>query len=303
MRFEQLKYLLNLKEIGSISRTAERMLISHQAVSKAIKSLEEELSINILNRSSQGVSFTDAGLEVCRFAEKIFAEESIFMQNIAQYQVPEASSFISETLNIYAVPRYITPSFLTFIEKIQLLYPKVKLKLHNATTQAFTQNISFDENTIFLCTVGYNNKESDIHNFKLPPALNTLMENYNLSYVLLDKQELYACVHNKSKLAAKTILTEKEATTYPSVSFTYTFDSFESRFVIDNFEQQKQLIKQGNCFGRYTKQEFYVFYSKNYSLIPFEDSATLFFLAFFPQNTKNQLIDAFLKLLSEQTRF
>ena len=34
MRLEQLEYLLSLQETGSISRTAERYIISHQAVSK-----------------------------------------------------------------------------------------------------------------------------------------------------------------------------------------------------------------------------------------------------------------------------
>ena len=57
MRFNQLKYLLYLKETGSISRTAEKMLISHQAVPKAIKSLENELSVTLLNRTAQRVAY------------------------------------------------------------------------------------------------------------------------------------------------------------------------------------------------------------------------------------------------------
>ena len=303
MRFEQLKYLLSIKETNSITRTAEKMLISHQAVSKAIKSLEDELSITILNRSAQGVSFTPAGLEVCLFAEKILFEESIFLQNIAQYQMPETPSLLSETLNIYAVPRYITPHFLSFIEKIQLSYPKAKLMLHNVTTKYFTQNIRFDENTIFLCTVGYDRSKYDLNFVELPPELNTFLKKNNLSYLLLDAQKLYACVHKSSKLAIKKMLTTDDLATFPSVSFTYTFEQFDSKFVIDNFDQQKQLIKQGNCFGRYTRQEFANFYSKNYFLIPFENEPTLFFIAFYHQNTENKLINIFMNQIMEQIVF
>ena len=303
MRFEQLKYLLILKETGSISRTADKMLISHQAVSKAIKSLEDELSVQLLNRSAHGVTFTSAGLEACNFAEKIFSEETIFMQNIAPYQFSESVSPLAETLNIYAVPRYITPDFLSFIEKIQLCYPKAKLMLHNATTKYFTQNMTFDANTIFLCTVGYSSTKQDIDSVKLPVELKTFSKEHLLSYTLLDTQELYACVHKSSKFASHSTMTFKDVEHYPAFSFTYTFDQYPQKYVIDNFEQQKQLIKQGTCFGRYTKREFQNFFSKNYSLIPFENPSSLFFIAFYPQNTDNELINIFLTSITEELLF
>ena len=303
MRFEQLEYLLSLKETGSISRTAEKMLISHQAVSKAIKSLEDDLSVTLLNRSAHGVTLTAAGLETCNFAEKIFLKKTMFLQNIAPYQLSESTSPLAETLNIYAVPRYITPAFLSFIEKIQLRYPKTKFMLHNATTKYFTQNMTFDANTIFLCTIGYSSTKQDIDSVKLPAELKTFSREHQLSYTLLDAQELYACVHKSSKFASNSIMTSKDIEYYPAVSFTYTFDQYPQKYVIDNFEQQKQLIKQGTCFGRYTKREFMNFFSKNYSLIPFEKPSSLFFIAFYPQNTDNKLVDIFLTSITEDLSF
>ena len=47
MRTEQLKYLVDVAETGSMNKTAERLFVSPQAVSKAIKQLEEELGVDL----------------------------------------------------------------------------------------------------------------------------------------------------------------------------------------------------------------------------------------------------------------
>lgn len=74
MRLEQLKCLVDIAHTGSITNSAQRLFISQQAVSKSIKQLENELGIELLIRTKTGVTLTQAGEEVVRYAENILNE-------------------------------------------------------------------------------------------------------------------------------------------------------------------------------------------------------------------------------------
>ena len=61
MKIEQIVYFLDIAQTQSISRTAERYFISQQAVSDAMKRLEQEFSCQLLRRKKNGVALTEEG--------------------------------------------------------------------------------------------------------------------------------------------------------------------------------------------------------------------------------------------------
>ncbi|MFZ7101530.1 MAG: LysR family transcriptional regulator [Peptococcaceae bacterium] len=61
MRLNQFEFLVALNSYGSFSKTAEKILISQPAISRAVKELEEELGYDILKRGKKGVEFTEKG--------------------------------------------------------------------------------------------------------------------------------------------------------------------------------------------------------------------------------------------------
>ena len=77
MRTEQLKYLVDVAETKSMSRTAERMFVSPQAISKGIKQLEQELGAELLVRTSSGVTLTPLGESVVAVAQNMLKEEQL----------------------------------------------------------------------------------------------------------------------------------------------------------------------------------------------------------------------------------
>lgn len=74
MRIEQLRYLVDLAETKSMSKTAERLFVSTQTISKSIKQLEEELGAALLFRTNAGVVLTSVGGAIAHHAEKIMQE-------------------------------------------------------------------------------------------------------------------------------------------------------------------------------------------------------------------------------------
>lgn len=61
MRLEQLQYLVEIYRSKSISLAAERSHISQPALSTSISRLEDELKVQLLKRTNQGVYPTEAG--------------------------------------------------------------------------------------------------------------------------------------------------------------------------------------------------------------------------------------------------
>ena len=51
MTLQQLKYIITVANEGNITEAAEKLFISQPSLTAAVRSLEEELSVNIFNRS------------------------------------------------------------------------------------------------------------------------------------------------------------------------------------------------------------------------------------------------------------
>ncbi len=61
MQMKQLEYVLEIAECKSITKAAQNLFISQQALSEALKLLEQELDFQIFERSYKGVAPTERG--------------------------------------------------------------------------------------------------------------------------------------------------------------------------------------------------------------------------------------------------
>jgi len=61
MDLQKLMYLEAIYRLGSFTRASEELHVSQPAITKAIKSLEKHLGVELILRDSKSVSFTEAG--------------------------------------------------------------------------------------------------------------------------------------------------------------------------------------------------------------------------------------------------
>ncbi len=70
----QLRYFVAAAEAGSVSRAAQALSISQSAVTEAVRELEADLGVPLLDRHARGVSVTQRGHLFLRHARAILAE-------------------------------------------------------------------------------------------------------------------------------------------------------------------------------------------------------------------------------------
>ena len=81
MRKEHMTYLREILKMGSITAAANHLNITPQALSSAIKILEQELEFDLLKRSNQGVEFTPEGIRFMTIASNFFEDLDNIKEN------------------------------------------------------------------------------------------------------------------------------------------------------------------------------------------------------------------------------
>lgn len=82
MELRQLEYFLMVSELGSFTRAAERLYVSQPAVTNAVRSLEEELDIRLLDRSQRKAVLTAEGKVFYRHIKNIMQGISTTLNEI-----------------------------------------------------------------------------------------------------------------------------------------------------------------------------------------------------------------------------
>jgi len=66
----QLKVFRTVAEHPSFHKAAERLFLTQPAVTQQVKALEDELSVRLFDRTPKGVSLTEQGSLLLRYAQK-----------------------------------------------------------------------------------------------------------------------------------------------------------------------------------------------------------------------------------------
>lgn len=83
MLFEDVELLIALSEAKSLSQAADKLFMSRQGLAQRISNLELRIGKSLYNRTSTGISMTEAGEMVTSFARNIANEERILKSQLA----------------------------------------------------------------------------------------------------------------------------------------------------------------------------------------------------------------------------
>lgn len=80
MTLQQLKYFIEIVNCGSINKAAERLYIAQSSLSNALRDLETEMGLDLINRTPKGTSLTTDGAEFLGYARQVVEQTSLLEQ-------------------------------------------------------------------------------------------------------------------------------------------------------------------------------------------------------------------------------
>ena len=92
MTLQQLKYIIEIAETGSITMAAQRLFIAQPSLSKSVAELEKEMGITIFNRSNRGVYLSEDGTRFLSYARQI-VEQTEILENEYKCAPPPRRAF------------------------------------------------------------------------------------------------------------------------------------------------------------------------------------------------------------------
>lgn len=143
-----LRSLLYLQEVAktqSINKAAENLYISKSALSTAIKNLEQEFGVPLLNRSVQGVTLTDAGEMVVERASLIF--------NILNGMKEECRNYndARHEVNFFMEDRFSNSIFPHIMVELKDMQPNTYITAQSVTAfEEIFSKVAEDENNVGL---------------------------------------------------------------------------------------------------------------------------------------------------------
>jgi len=130
MTITQLHYVLAIAEHKNFTKAAEKCFVTQPTLSTQIQKLEDELDVQIFDRSKKPIELTDVGRKIVQQAKNI-VDESDRIQDIVDQQ----KGFIGGEFRIGIIPTVMPTLLPMFLKNFIKKYPKVKLKIEELTTE------------------------------------------------------------------------------------------------------------------------------------------------------------------------
>lgn len=127
MDVAQLKTLIHVAELGSLTRAADRLNIAQPALSRQIKLLETELGVPLFERHGRGMMISDVGREVLDHAIRVMAE----MESIRNTTANRGSSY-KGTVTIGTTPTVAAIVTVPLVRQIRQAHPDLGIRLSSA---------------------------------------------------------------------------------------------------------------------------------------------------------------------------
>ncbi|WP_322052744.1 LysR family transcriptional regulator [Paraburkholderia bannensis] len=123
-KWAQIEFFVQVAELGSLSKAAERLGMSSAAASRCLNALEERLSARLIERTTRRLWLTDAGHEYHRRCTAIMAELTEADAAVSEATVnPTGTLRVTASVSFASI--YIAPALREFHQR----YPNVNVQI------------------------------------------------------------------------------------------------------------------------------------------------------------------------------
>lgn len=94
MEYKQIIYFITICESNTITKAAEKLSISHQALSRVLNDLEKDLDVELIIRTPKGIKTTNYGKVLYEAFSGHVAEYGAIEKNTGNEEVNEDQMFL-----------------------------------------------------------------------------------------------------------------------------------------------------------------------------------------------------------------
>ena len=107
MTLQQLKYIIEIVNSGSINEAAKKLYITQPSLSSAVKELESEMGIELFLRTPKGITLTSDGAEFLGYARQVVEQASLLEQRYLNKKPARQLCSISTQHYAFAVNAFV----------------------------------------------------------------------------------------------------------------------------------------------------------------------------------------------------
>ncbi|MFD0698116.1 LysR family transcriptional regulator [Paenibacillus sp. GCM10027628] len=202
MTLQQLKYVIEVANQGSINEAAKRLYISQPSLSNAIRDLEEEMQIVIFERSNKGISLSKDGIEFLSYARQV-VEQAELLESRYRGAKPSPQHFSVSTQH-YA---FAVNAFVNLVREYG--QDEYEFALRETKTYEIIEDVKNLRSEIGIIYLNEFNMK----------VINKLLKEANLQFNSLFTAKPHIFISIRNPLAKQSIVTLEQLQQYPYLSF------------------------------------------------------------------------------------
>lgn len=144
MNIDQLYYFTVVVDSGSLHKGADSLFLTHQCLSRSIRALEQELNVQLLYRSTSGVSLTSDGKKIYYMSKRILNDIRATKQTLSVNNNFQNDLTITSVIGM-------NPLFLALIQKFKERFPAISLKVNNSASSHAIEQLKRQKTDLIYC--------------------------------------------------------------------------------------------------------------------------------------------------------
>lgn len=203
MRMEDMRYLIQVADSGSISQAAKNCYITQQGLSRIISSLEKELGVKLFHRNSNRIQLTAAGEVAVSWARELDISYQRMLNEISRNS-SDGPGLLPVDYHIYTSQLISSTVLSRVLAALNLRYPGIHLNVVELTPPEIADNAEFTENSVGIISLSTFHEERSLR-----------LQSRELKFDHYFQDDLMLGVAEHSSLAGRSSISPRELAEIP----------------------------------------------------------------------------------------
>lgn len=201
MTFQQLKYVIEITDAGSMNEAAKRLFISQPSMSEAVKELEKELGFEIFFRNNRGILLTPDGKEFIGYARQVMDQYGILSDRFISNKIKKK---FSVSMQHYS---FAVQAFINVVEQYGV--DAFEFAAYECKTREVIENVKLLRSEIGVLYINDFNEK----------VISKLLKDSDIKFHELFECDIFVYIASSHPLADRKMISLDDLIDYPCLAF------------------------------------------------------------------------------------